>query len=344
MLEYRINDFITLKMEYKETEIYMNDKKFSQCKGLLLNIPTNELKIQNEVRSIDDLEREFSDSFEMDPDEEFWAHCSNLQAWYENDYDTRLIHRTLAFPLLKKLTEAGDTKASHMFKEEIINRFSEGNSMVNFYLINEEYLEFFSESDLELIALDHELNFIKNQIMVLEPLFRENDYLADESVAILERLAQNNEVKTQLKKTIIELLDFESDKTMIEIISYELYKYLDSRDLRKLFKLSPNKRFYDNLKSILFETGRKYNFYNKNPSYIFSMFVLFFACVYIRIGKKSILKLFNSFEEAEKISFKLRLNNFLEFATPDDLRENPIGIEGFVNTILSLNQESQDNF
>ena len=38
-------------------------------------------------------------SVDITPKQEFWAHCSNLQTWNENYYDTRLIHTNLAFPL-----------------------------------------------------------------------------------------------------------------------------------------------------------------------------------------------------------------------------------------------------
>ena len=36
------------------------------------------------------------------PEQEFWEHYSNLQVWYKNDYNTRLLHRNLSFDLLKK--------------------------------------------------------------------------------------------------------------------------------------------------------------------------------------------------------------------------------------------------
>ena len=54
---------------------------------------------------------------------EFRANCSNLQAWVENGYDTRLLHRNLAFPLLKKLTNVGDLHAKKVFKDEIANKY-----------------------------------------------------------------------------------------------------------------------------------------------------------------------------------------------------------------------------
>ena len=42
-----------------------------------------------------------------------------MQVWAEHNYYTRLLHRDITFPLLKKLTEGGDPLARKVFKEEI---------------------------------------------------------------------------------------------------------------------------------------------------------------------------------------------------------------------------------
>ena len=65
--------------------------------------------------------------FHIQPIMEFWGHCSNLQAWIENDYCTDIIHSNLAFPLLRILVEKGDPKANHVFKEEIAYRYENGS-------------------------------------------------------------------------------------------------------------------------------------------------------------------------------------------------------------------------
>ena len=116
--EFRINDWITLKLEDDYTFIYVGDQKFEQCKHLLFTIQKKKVKFFNEINSIDELEgvtRSWSKS-DISPNDEFWGHCSNLQAWSEYNYDTRILHRNLAFPLLKKLTEVGDPKAKKLFK------------------------------------------------------------------------------------------------------------------------------------------------------------------------------------------------------------------------------------
>ena len=138
--EFKVNDYITLKLEWVgvgqelETTIYVADKWFRQCKFLLLNIPVDEISSLDEIDSIDeaaaklDRSQERNKFFrrEISPEVEFWGHCSNLQMWMENNYDTRLLHSNLAFPLLKRLTDVGDPIAKRVFREEIAKRLGQG--------------------------------------------------------------------------------------------------------------------------------------------------------------------------------------------------------------------------
>ena len=141
MSEFRINEHLSLKLEEGKTIIYVDNERFSQCKYLLLNIHIDKISKFDEIQSIDEASvnfNKFLDSsqdgsinpVEIPPEVEFWGHCSNLQVWAENRYDTRLLHRNLAFPLLNKLAEVGDSLAKVVFKEEIIKRFSSGERTV----------------------------------------------------------------------------------------------------------------------------------------------------------------------------------------------------------------------
>ncbi len=81
---------------------------------------------------------------------EFWGHCSNLQVWSDYDYDTALLDKSLAFPLLRKLKEVGDPRASKSsFKEEIAERFEQGIDGTRMFLINQGYLRNFSMDEFE---------------------------------------------------------------------------------------------------------------------------------------------------------------------------------------------------
>jgi hypothetical protein len=138
----------------------MKDKKFRQCKYLAFHISIQDIQSYDEVQSIDDMEQqdrsgEFK-NLEISPEEEFWGHCSNLQAWVENSYDTRLLHSNLAFPLLKRLTEVGDPVAKKVFKNEIIYRFEEVNPKILKFLSEEGYFEYFSKEEIE--SLPRSLN------------------------------------------------------------------------------------------------------------------------------------------------------------------------------------------
>lgn len=149
MQEFIINKYLKLKLIDKKTWIYVKDKPFRHCMYLLINIPTDKIEIFEDIKSIDDAERTLDStleensgsSYNITPKQEFWAHCSNLQAWAESDYDTRLLHRTIAFPLLKKLYESNDPVAKKAFKEEIIKRYEEGNISVRKMLLEEFYIQ-----------------------------------------------------------------------------------------------------------------------------------------------------------------------------------------------------------
>jgi len=58
-----------------------------------------------------------------------------------------LLHSNLAFPLLQKLSEAGDPIATTRFKEEIALRFEEGHFNTLVYLVAMEYLIYLNEEE-----------------------------------------------------------------------------------------------------------------------------------------------------------------------------------------------------
>ncbi|MBN1802173.1 MAG: hypothetical protein JW891_11740 [Candidatus Lokiarchaeota archaeon] len=148
---FRINKYIELKLEDGKTHIYVKGEKFRQCKSLALQISLERGSGKNEIQSIDELElmnMEKKSDLQITSEEEFWGHCSNLQAWVGNNYDTRLLHRNMAFPLLKRLSQEGDQKAKKVFKEEIVKRLKNGVPTVVKYLIEENYMDFLNEEEL----------------------------------------------------------------------------------------------------------------------------------------------------------------------------------------------------
>jgi glycine cleavage system H protein len=161
MLKFKINDYITLKLENDKTNIYVAGKKFIQCKSLIINIPFDEVESYSEIGSIDEiserLKRQHVLVYKISPEVEFWGHCSNLQAWVEHNYDTRLLHKKLAFPLLKKLVDAGDLHAKQALKEEIATKIETGYPNVVRYLIEKNYLYYLNSDELDTL-----INIIEN--------------------------------------------------------------------------------------------------------------------------------------------------------------------------------------
>ncbi|KKK74635.1 hypothetical protein LCGC14_2881780, partial [marine sediment metagenome] len=122
-----------------------------QCTILLLNISTDEMSTLDEIESIDEVAIRSEKSLEsfynnksknISPELEFWGHSSNLQVWYEEDYNTNIIHSNLAFPLLKRLTEVGDPKAEKVFNEEIGKRLSSKTESTIKFLLEEDIIHF----------------------------------------------------------------------------------------------------------------------------------------------------------------------------------------------------------
>ncbi|MFX1480292.1 MAG: leucine-rich repeat domain-containing protein [Promethearchaeota archaeon] len=168
MLKYKINKHLSLRLEEDDnTIIYVNNEPFYQCKFLLLNIPITDYEDLDDVQSIDEASEMLDNKLETEnntnilPEQEFWAHCSNLQVWYEYGYNTNLLHRSLAFPLLKKLSEVGDNQAERVFKEEIAKRLMSGYPTVVKYLIEEGYLKYLSNEETINSMLDSDAEVIE---------------------------------------------------------------------------------------------------------------------------------------------------------------------------------------
>jgi hypothetical protein len=170
MFEKKINKYITLRFENNRTIIYVAGRRIIQCVHLILNIPKIRTSMYDEIDSIDEIvdvsrraghytgvfgQREF-----IPPDQEFWGHCSNIQAWVEHDYDTRILMSNLSFPLLRELTRAGDPVAKRVYKEEIALRLETGYPSVVQYLLTQGYIDVFTPSEFKSIL--EATNIIKN--------------------------------------------------------------------------------------------------------------------------------------------------------------------------------------
>lgn len=156
-LFFKVNQYITLKLEDGITNIYVNEVIFKQCKYLLLNIEKNKIPKFDFIDSIDeavDIHKNLygiETRIGLDSKTEFIGHCSNLQVWVENDYDTRILHSNLSFPLLKELAKIGDKKAQKILKDEVAMRIDKGNSTSVLFLLKGLYLQSFTKEELEVV-------------------------------------------------------------------------------------------------------------------------------------------------------------------------------------------------
>jgi len=180
MLKYTINKFLDLRFEDGKTNIYVNNELIRHCKYILLNISSDNSEDLTDINSIDDAVERLDGSFEFSGDKKgkispemlFWAHCSNLQAWYENNYNTCLIHSNLAFPLLKELTKAGDLIARKIFKEEVAKRFESNNFSVIQFLLYNGYLNYLNKEELEIVIEQIKVNLSEIIINQLKKLMK----------------------------------------------------------------------------------------------------------------------------------------------------------------------------
>ena len=235
---FKLNEFLSLKLNGKTTNIYVNNKLFRTCTYLLINIPTDRVEDFDDIQSIDEAEQHLGqdlhydkgrEEFKIDPIEEFRAHCSNMQAWVEHDYNTQILHRNLAFPLLKELIKAGDPKAKIAYKNELAYRLESNDIVVTKYLIEYGYL-----SDLH----DDEL------IMIIE-----NMGPGIGKITLMEYYNKSRKVKRFRQ---VEDLFFNDEKMALRINNKELY----------VTALDKNKFPYtDYKKAFLLQTIEKYSRY-----------------------------------------------------------------------------------
>ena len=202
-LEYRINNLLVLKLENNKTNIYINGELFRQCKYLLLNLSPKDFHKFDEIESIDEafkLYNKMDRTHErkkkvLDSKTEFLGHCSNLQAWYEHNYDLRILHSSLSFPLLRSLSMAGDIKAKMVLKELVAERILSNNVNTILYLLEEDYLFLYELEELELLF---EQIDIEDQI----PLKTKNSRINKKQIALkkINALINRKRIVEKLKQ------------------------------------------------------------------------------------------------------------------------------------------------
>lgn len=183
--EFIINRYITLKLEEGKTNIYVMGELYRQCKYLMLNIPVEGFEEFENIRSIEEAvekmestegEEEQDLKYDISPEEEFFGHCSNIQAWAENSYNSQILHFNLSFYLLQEIAEF-DPYAKIRLKEEVAKRLRSGNTaVVNF--IQEAGLDALLpyENLLDILVHPEDLKILKEvEFSIKERFYYSND-------------------------------------------------------------------------------------------------------------------------------------------------------------------------
>lgn len=237
--KFKINKHLKLKLIKGQTVIYVDEKPFHQCKYLLLNLTQKDFKNFEHIDSIDEafeiynnMERNHErDHTMIDPVSEFIGHCSNLQAWYEFDYDLRILHSSLSIPLLKKLALLGDKKAVIRLKESIATRIASKNFNTIIFYLNEEYLALFSNEELEVMFeewLDKDINFtIMEKRRLWYPLLKE---MIERGITRAQQI---------IKDEIILSLRDKKKTTYRYLLQKEFLQLLPLEDLEEIYALVP---------------------------------------------------------------------------------------------------------
>jgi hypothetical protein len=234
MKEFYVNEYITLKLKNGKTIIYVAGERFRQCKYLLINIPTEKIGLYEEFKSIDEVAKKLDPSLEdqnqrirnISPETEFWAHSSNLQTWYESGYNPDLLHSNIAFPLLKKLTDAGDQLSKQVFIEEITKRIITGHIRVIEFFFEENCIEYLDKNTLQFLIRE-----------IKEDKFNLREIYLDIRFTILERLMIVGDLESEkrFKREILEIIS-ENDLSLINLLYLNGYiNYLNRKEFWDVF-------------------------------------------------------------------------------------------------------------
>lgn len=244
--EFRVNEFIKVKLEGKETVIYVKAKPI---KSLLSEIPINEVKKLYELEPQEEfteflqgVNEDFQLEYEESTETRFWIHCNNLKVWWKHNYDPELFYNKIydpkqfynnvTFYLLDILTEYGDPIAKKAFANLITKKLEEGQLLYIHPLLDRpRYFRNFNIKEINQIFqnfnytnLFFSLN-LEDSIHIISHIrnlgtTQANDYLTN---YVLDRLKNPEDTKK-----IINLLVHENQ---LNILSEE---YLESLDLKEL--------------------------------------------------------------------------------------------------------------
>lgn len=253
-MNFVINDYIRMVLEDNKTIIYFDDKPFRICKGLVLNLSIGELYKLQDFSTIDEqieyLQVVESDieaqRFEISPLDEFFVHCSNIQAWVELGYDTALLDHRLSFPLLRLLVRKKDKKAIKVYKEEIAKRFQTTFLTVPFFLIVEHFLDYLNSEEFNWISIQHNPKLKKSIKKALKSMDKKTEFDIktefDMAIEILKYLSfsYGDKYAMRILKSLLNRMMIYNPDRVVDFLDFSFpMTELSSSDLHYFIMHSP---------------------------------------------------------------------------------------------------------
>lgn len=231
MQEFKINDYISVKLKDGEVNIYVKGKRtYIRCCLIVIEYG-RDTTYYNNFTSIDDIAdnlysisgwNSYRKKKIFTPEELFWGICSNLQVWVEHNYDTRLLHQSVSFSLLRELIKAGDPLAEEVYKKEIIKRIKEGNlNVVHNLFFDVSHFKMLNREDLKELGFPSLENLTPDGLIYkIEELMK--TIISDKIILYLitiylDSLLENFKVKDEV---------YDNDEFFDEVPFYIIYPHL----------------------------------------------------------------------------------------------------------------------
>lgn len=302
---------LVVKLINNSTRIYIGGKEVITCRSIALKIPEKNLSALKNIESINDIIDQYDKEhwnenserfgynykekgkFEITPELDFFVNCSNLEAWVENDYDTRLLDYRLSFPLLKHLTLNNIPRAKIRFKEEILKRYYNGTKNSKIFLEETGYMQY--------ITMEEFLSF---------PIKSQN--INNVSYLLLKDIALGGD--SQAKREIIRRYWECNESVLKELIISDCMDTLKGEERKDIFAES-DWNVFNELEGLMEDPIPIYLKYSSNQ----------FNYVYLRNGKIVGLDLCVSFLNIKRFPKCIRELDALEYLifTAGEINELP---------------------
>ena len=170
---YELNENIVLKLILDKTLIFVCGDLFITCQKTIIALAPTEFKDYDDFYEIDDIidyyreeetkNKEWKEQgVSISPEEEFWVHCSNMQAWVDSGYNSRVLSKSVSFPILIELSKREYSQFTAFLKEDLVQRIQSGSYNAIEYFMQEDFYRFFTQDEFfELLLCPEETEIMK---------------------------------------------------------------------------------------------------------------------------------------------------------------------------------------